>query len=136
MDVDNFSFSYNGVEYILWAWKGNYLNLGAGAEMGIYYGGGPHWLVDTNLAMQMTLSLNDQNGNIFYWAPGYDTWWITGFDPNTQGRTAQELTATYTVTFNDAGMYEAFYDAWHKRYSDKGNIWSFNDVNLSATLIF
>lgn len=34
-----FDFTYNGTNYIIWAWKGDYINLGAGAELGIYYGG-------------------------------------------------------------------------------------------------
>ena len=41
MEKQKFPFRYDGQDYILWAWKGDYLNLGAGAEMGIYYGGEP-----------------------------------------------------------------------------------------------
>lgn len=76
MESDNFKFTYGNRDYIFWAWKGDYLNLGAGAELGIYsnqsgVGGhgsitcpfSDHWLVDTNLAMKMTLTLNDTNGN-------------------------------------------------------------------------
>ena len=37
--------------------EGGYINLGAGAELGIYYGGGPHWFVDKGLAQQMELCL-------------------------------------------------------------------------------
>ena len=28
-----FPFTYNGKEYIIWMWKGDYINLGAGAEL-------------------------------------------------------------------------------------------------------
>lgn len=31
-----FSFTVDNFDYILWIWRGNYLNLGAGAEMGLY----------------------------------------------------------------------------------------------------
>jgi len=31
------SFNYNDEEYIFWGWRGYYLNLGTGAEMGVYY---------------------------------------------------------------------------------------------------
>jgi len=37
MDVRYFDFSMDGKQYRFWAWKGDYLNLGAGAEMGIYF---------------------------------------------------------------------------------------------------
>jgi RHS repeat-associated protein len=36
MNKAKFRFTSGGQEYVLWAWKGDYLNLGAGAEMGIY----------------------------------------------------------------------------------------------------
>lgn len=65
-----FEFSVDERNYIFWAWKGNYLNLGAGAELGIYSNQSgiagmvnvaspfdEHWLVDTSLAMDMSLSL-------------------------------------------------------------------------------
>ena len=35
IDKAKFDFTMNGTEYIIWAWKGDYLNLGAGAEIGI-----------------------------------------------------------------------------------------------------
>jgi RHS repeat-associated core domain len=31
-----FKFNYKGKDFQFWTWKGNYLNLGAGAELGIY----------------------------------------------------------------------------------------------------
>ena len=31
-----FDFSLNGTDYVFWMWRGNYLNLGAGAEIGFY----------------------------------------------------------------------------------------------------
>lgn len=36
MDKEKFEFTSGGKRYIFWTWKGNYLNLGAGAEMGFY----------------------------------------------------------------------------------------------------
>ena len=36
MDREKFEFTSSGKLYIFWTWKGYYLNLGAGAEMGFY----------------------------------------------------------------------------------------------------
>ena len=83
MDKAKFEFSSGGNDYMLWAWKGNYLNLGAGAELGIYSNksgilglvdvhspNADLWLVDTNLALPMTLKLIDNNANtIFNYTP-------------------------------------------------------------------
>ena len=64
MERAKFRFIYNSEEYIIWIWRGDYINLGAGAEAGIYRGGGPIWAVDTDLAMNMAMSLNYQGNNI------------------------------------------------------------------------
>lgn len=35
MDREKFAFTVGSTEYILWTWRGDYLNLGAGAEIAI-----------------------------------------------------------------------------------------------------
>lgn len=68
MLAKKFPFVSGGKKYILWMWKGDYLNLGAGAEIGIYTGGEPHWKVDKSLAMNMSMSLALNGGNIATWS--------------------------------------------------------------------
>lgn len=101
-----FPFPYNGQWYILWAWKGDYINLGAGAEMGIYTGGGPHWLVDKSLAMSMHLNLQ-YNGITIVSYSDY-TWWITGFNPYYLNVDVDSLKATFSIRFSNRDMYMAF----------------------------
>ena len=106
-----FPFTYNGKEYIIWMWKGDYINLGAGAELGIYTGGEPHWHVDKRLAMTMYVELR-YNGATIISHSDY-TWWITGFNPKYQNKSASSLTAIFTIRFNDPGMYNAFRNSGH-----------------------
>ena len=127
MKSANFEFTFGGTKYIIWAWKGDYINLGAGAELGIYYGGGPHWYVDKGLAMQMSLTLSYNGRTIISYSDR--TWWITGFNPNYINVSAANLTATYTVWFNSAGMYYAF-----RNTAPRG--WRFNSSRWSATYVF
>lgn len=86
------SFTVDNFEYILWIWRGNYLNLGAGAEMGLYYrptilpsdpDGLDHYFAHSEIALPMQLYLYDYESgeNIFSWRPIEDQWWITGFNP-------------------------------------------------------
>ena len=96
-DMDKVKFPYtdsaSGKQYIIWAWKGNYLNLGSGAEIGLYQK--PHKLPIVNIIqwdvssirLPMTLNLYNYYGsddieNIFSWAPEEAQWWITGFNPD------------------------------------------------------
>ncbi len=77
MLAKKFKFSSGSKDYIFWMWKGDYLNLGAGAELGIYTGGEPHWVVDKSLAMNMSMSLDLNGSNIASWSERH--WWITSF---------------------------------------------------------
>lgn len=125
-----FEFSYNRKQYILWAWKGNYLNLGAGAELGIYYGGGPHWLVDKSLAMPMTLYVYYEGKPIINYSPSGKQWWITGFNPSIQNALATDIKATFIIDFSsNIGMYNRFKNAW--RNSSGWSFW-----NNKAMFIF
>lgn len=36
VDLDGDKSKDEGEEFIIWSWKGDYMNLGAGAETGIY----------------------------------------------------------------------------------------------------
>ena len=116
MDQQPFDFIYNGQKLRLWAWKGDYLNLGAGAEMGIYkdsginIGGVEQYSVDKeNLKLPMELTLKAKDKTLYTYAPNEDQWWITGFDPSDQNAKAADLTAYITIDFTDhKNMYDAF----------------------------
>ncbi len=109
-------FRSGGQDYRLWAWKGDYINLGAGAELGIYKRmtvagyDTPQWAVDKSLAMTMTLNLkeNIKGNTIISYAPSNKQWWITGFNPAYKNVKASSLTASYSVTFNNSTMYTDF----------------------------
>ena len=123
-------FRYNNENYILWAWKGDYLNLGAGAELGLYYGGkdeNSFWKIDKSLAMPMTLTLTHRiNGTIVNnWKN--TTWWITAFNPNFTNVYAADLTAYYTVEFTNQDMFNEFI-----KIKRKG--WTYNNASKIAYL--
>lgn len=110
IEKQKFPFRYDGQDYILWAWKGDYLNLGAGAEMGIYYGGEPHWLVDTNLTLNMALFVEYNHRMIISFTPKEKYWWITGFNPYY----IKILKVTVRVRFDNPTMFMAFYNKHHR----------------------
>ncbi len=146
MDKANFQFSYDSEDYIIWAWKGDYLNLGAGAELGIYTRmevlGVPtdHWLVDKSLAMPMTLTLEHNGEQIISYDPkkddpdgqNTDKWWVTGFNPNYQNVQASDLTATYTLDFSERkDMFNEFFNT-----DARESGWIFDTENYTATYTF
>ena len=127
MKRSKFPFKYAGEEYILWLWVGDYINLGAGAEAGIYYGGEPFWLVDTDLAMCMSMDVYYKDENIISYSD--TTWWLTGFNPEYLNVSAGDMSVVYTIVFSDPGMFSAFCAA-------NGKYWNCNPMNFSATYRF
>jgi RHS repeat-associated protein len=135
-----FQFTSDDQDYRIWAWKGDYVNLGAGAEMGIYYRQiislpfgkkipTQHWGVDKSLAMKMTMTLDFDGKQIIDYAPNAKQWWITGFNPAHKNVSAKNLSATFTVTFNTNQMYTDF-----KNSNPRG--WTFDDNKHIAKFAF
>ena len=128
-----FDFTYNNEKYAIWTWRGDYLNLGSGAEIGIYQN--PHdffgviqWDV-ADFRLPMTLNLYNYYGknqieNIFCWAPIEKQWWITGFNPNIKP-VAKNMVSLGSIDFKGReGMFEAL-----KKYIEK-------DEKLNDFMIF
>ncbi|EWM52139.1 DUF4474 domain-containing protein [Ruminococcus flavefaciens] len=131
-----YDFEFDGQQFVIWAWKGDYMNLGAGTETGIYINSGDnsHYVTGREYALDMSLVLeydddgnwdnggnevlfnynpftdNSQNGGNDWWNGGRQ-WWVNGFDTNHQNVQADQLRATTTIRFdsldNGAEMYEA-----------------------------
>lgn len=138
MDKRRYEFSVGKSDYVLWAWKGDYINLGAGAEMGIYkrkkiFGfETDHWESQPERAMSMTLRLDYTNGdNIFSYEPKDDQWWINGF--NAQEHTVQAVDVTMSVTV-DFSNQQDLWKSFEKKYNNKNYPeWEFSN-NYKATL--
>lgn len=141
MDRAKFDFTVGNKDYAIWAWKGNYYNLGAGAELGIYerVKGMEQYIVNRNLEMPMTLTLyeNRLKKTIIDYKPKEKQWWITGFNPLYTCEPPQYLKATYTIDFSSK---KDFFDAFKqkinstKEYKTMG--WKFNETTKVATFVF
>jgi len=77
--------------------------------------------------MPMSLTLKYKGSTIISYS--VKTWWITGFNLKYPNVNRDDLTATFSVTFNNAGMFNSFRGSAHRG-------WSFNSKNLSGTYTF
>lgn len=126
------NFTYQGREYTIWMWKGDYLNLGAGCETGIYYSddGGYHKYsaTDSNLKQAIVLYDKRTGRRILAYEPNNPQWWITGFNPRYQDVDVKNLEVRGMIDFSkNPGMFDAFYR--QNRYA-KG--WCFDVKNKIA----
>ncbi len=131
MDKKKYSFATDdGTNYTIWMWKGDYLNLGAGCETGIYYGDDYHVnsATDTNLYMSIALYDKRTGEQIFTYNPSDAQWWITGFNPEYQDYYQGDLVVQGSIDFSqEPEMWEAFVD----KYGDKKN-WCFDEENYTV----
>lgn len=86
MNTQRITFRSQGESYALWMWKGDYLNLNSGAEIGLYSspiasGKMTHYAKVKAVDMNMSLYKYDTYSitNIVNWYPDDPQWWITGF---------------------------------------------------------
>ena len=131
MVAAQFSFSYDGCDYTIWAWKGDYINLGVGAELGIYRGSSGHRTVDTNLAMSMAMIVSYKNNRVICHFPEEYQWWITGFNSNYKNVNANDISVRIGIGFDNLDLYFAFKSKWA---ADPR--WSFFDPAGLAVLEF
>ena len=132
MDAGKFEFTAGNNEFVIWMWKGDYINLGAGAEIGIYNRpkgyedeyGVDHWLVNRDFELPMTLRLYCDDNIVFNYRPEDTQWWITGFNPKFEGVMANELKVVASIDFSDhPGLWQGFYAEYNKQKNDKNKNW-------------
>lgn len=131
MKREKFEFVYKKTEYIIWIWKGDYTNLGAGAEIGLYYQpnsylGIKQWKC-INYELPMTLNsytyYNQFNiDNVFCWSPVKPQWWITGFNPDKTNPQSDKMVSIGNIDFSDRT----------DMYTDIKSIYDSNESDIKA----
>lgn len=106
MDKLKINTKYNGKDAMWWSWRGNYLNLGMGAESGLYYRSDKpiyfteHYeCVDKGFDMTLTM-INKKTGKpIMIWTPEEYQRWITTFtcDQNLSDLKATDIIVVCSV---------------------------------------
>ena len=130
MDEESFRFSVGSNEFVIWLWKGDYTNLGAGAEVGIYTRkkgfseatGLDHWFVDRHYELPMIINLYHKNEIVFQYAPEETQWWPTGFNSAYQRVDQADLTSSGMINFAgapaDTNLWAGFCNAYMSAIKD------------------
>jgi RHS repeat-associated protein len=113
---ESFQFTYGGTKYVLWMWKGEYLNWGDGDEVGLYAQNNSPldriegWNADpfdSNLP-KMSVSLSVGGRKLGSFDPQQSQDWVGLYDPAATDTNIADIHATISVTFPSKGMYTAF----------------------------
>ena len=112
MDKFKFECSDSKNNYIVWGWRGDYLNIGSGAEIGIYKAFPSltqttyHWTA-ASFTLPMTLNLyryensDSEPERIYCWAPEDEQWWIGGFNPKFNSPNVHDMVMLASIDFTD-----------------------------------
>ena len=137
-------FQDNNDDYVLWVWRGDYLTLGSGAEMGLYKKRDntsyniEHWdAVDFEVPMTLNLYNYYSANNIehvFSWKPENNQWWITGFNPNYSDIDVEKQVLLGSIDFSEhKNMYTSLKENINE---DNQNYVIFDDANYKVWISF
>lgn len=99
--------------YIIWCWKADYWNLGAGAEIGIYRTKDEYsaenlfYDIDVNLTVHARMRIVYESsilGNIVLNDFHQTNWWITSFSPLIQHPNVDKIKVTIYARITDAEL--------------------------------
>ena len=123
--------------YYLWCWRGDYINLGSGAEFGIYKKSFIPGESYATFTLPMTLSLYNYNENgidtIFNWAPDEEQWWITGWNPEYMRPNKYEMVMVGSIDFTG---HEDMFDSLTDRTQKNSDKILYDDESLTIWIIW
>lgn len=112
-------FDYDGLEWMVQIWKGNYL-VSNGAEVGIYTrepGSIGTYYNCANDEQMADMSMKLYHGDdLLFERPEHEHWWITGFQISDRLYPAKNLTLDFTIEMKDEEMLSAFCEAVENHY--------------------
>jgi len=140
-------FVANSKYYCVWAWKGEYWNLGTGAEIGIYYTDDPnqanngYYDIDPD-NLQLHVMMNVEYNHIPITEEFEQTnWWVTSFTPLKQMPKQDLIDVDILFSFASisphTGLNSQFLPLVLNDYWDKVNVSVYNqDDDFDYQLIY
>ena len=118
-DTRRIKFDYEGKEWMVQVWKGNYLTSN-GAEIGIYNRDKSEWgtyydCVGDEDMMKMSMKLYHGDELILERSEQLH-WWLTGFRLSKKLYPDYSMTVDFTIEMKDEAMLRAFCEAIEKHY--------------------
>jgi RHS repeat-associated protein len=121
--AERLEFEHGGASYRLWWWKGQYLNLGTGGEVGIYrensflnglFPQADHWEVapiENTPLMSTTVRERGTNALIAESAPGDPRQWVYASNARVDGLSPDDIVVEHSMVFPSDGMFEDFIES-------------------------
>ncbi len=134
-ETRRFKFDYDGLEWMIQIWKGNYL-ITNGAEAGVYnrepgsFGTFYNCASDDQL-MEMSLQVY-HNEELLVNQPPQMHWWINGFQMNSRRYVPMSLTMKFSIEFPNEEMLYAFTESIDN-HRDHDVYYTIEDLTIYVT---
>ncbi len=114
-----FKFDYNGLEYMIQIWKGNY-TVSNGGEVGVYCRdkakfGSYYDCVNDEQMLEMSMQIL-HGDKVLVNKPLQRHWWVNGFHLGTRLYLPESLTMKFSIVMADEEMLKAFCEAVDNHY--------------------
>lgn len=124
--------------YVVWIWKGDYWNLGAGAEIGIYttnnsYAQMRHFYnVNTNLRLVVDMNIKYYGNTLNH--INMENWWVCSFSPDKQFPKVSSIDVNLKVKFCSDYIYliNSFSIGYQDSFLNNGNE-PWTEVSIPST---
>ncbi len=147
----------NNIHYIIWCWKADYWNLGAGAEIGIYYADAENaargfYEIDTGTkqensetketeyvgGLKVSVRMNvEYKGTPITVDFEQTNWWVTSFTPRVQHPDLNDLVVDLDVAFvensDHDGLLKAFYNEVNVQRQNNVTKWKSPNLQWKET---
>ncbi|MDR1464672.1 MAG: DUF4474 domain-containing protein [Oscillospiraceae bacterium] len=111
-----FPFSWDGKDWMVQLWKGNYTPWANGAEIGLYTKPANRLLPQYDCAeLRLPMDMSLYHGDELLFTHGErPQWWLGGFQYGPHVYRPASLRLTGSIVFEDAGMLAAFFQSFEK----------------------
>lgn len=118
-ETRRFKFDYNGLEYMIQIWKGNY-TVSNGGEVGVYCRdeskfGSYYDCANDDQMLEMSMQIL-HGDKVLVNKPAQMHWWINGFNLGLRMYLPESLTMKFSIVMEDEEMLKAFTEAIDNHY--------------------
>ena len=136
-----FKFKHENTNYVIWCWKGDYWNLGAGSEIGIYYTDNDKYAENNFYLIDESLTVHTRMIVKYRWLFGSEigsstlidfhqtNWWVTMFTPAVQHPRVDRIDVDLYVRFTGDNYYSLM-ESFYNTYKDKDDNGEWAEISI------
>ena len=143
---ERFPFVANNQVYVVWCWKGDYWNLGAGAEIGVYYTDDIVQAIKGYFEIDSENLLLDVKMNVYYTEDNVErqittnftqrNWWVTSFTPSIHRPKADDIRVALNVSFVSNNVHPNLIQPFYETWVSQPDEWDLDKIDIASPPVY